>query len=239
MTRARGVHSERAVVRVTAWAQFYTFGLPDGTRNERLDEVRSDLFEQVASGERVRSSDRVLARSISRRAVRGAMADVAWRRAELREQPSRLATRVRRSVLVFAIAAGVATSTLLFVSSGSESSNTSLAQIQVGYLKDQVHGEAMFVVNRSSEVAAEAEWERFDPNYTTALKADQEGVLAEQNSLRALLSQLADEQRQVAGSSAAASEHSTIAGWLSGLSATALVLLLVALWFEPRWRRSR
>jgi hypothetical protein len=221
-----------------SWADFYTIGLPEDVREERLDEVHSDLFEQVAAGDRARSSDRAMARSIGGRAMRGAMADVGWRRAELRGQVLRPPARFGRAALALAIAAGVVTGCLLFVESGAESSNASLAQVQVGYLKDQVHSEALFVVPLSSQFAEDARDLATDPIYTQVLKEDRQGVLVEQNNLRLLLSQLANEQRQVEGSSATASRHSVLAGWLTTLSVITLVLFAIVLWFEPRRRRA-
>jgi hypothetical protein len=221
-----------------SWADFYTIGLPDDVRSERLDEVRSDLFEQVAAEDRARSSDRALARSIGGRAIRGAVADVGWRRAELRGQVLPPAARFGRAALALAIAAGVVTSCLLLVDSGAETSNASLAQVQVGYLKDQVHSEALFVVPLSSQFAEEARELATDPIYTQVLKQDRQGVLVEQNNLRVLLSQLANAQRQVEGSSATAIQHSVLAGWLTTLSVIALVPFAIVLWFEPRRRRA-
>jgi hypothetical protein len=225
----------RAIERVLLWANFYTFGLPYDIRNDRLDEVHSDLYEQVAAADR-RSSDRTLARLVVDRAIRGAMADVNWRRAELRGAAPRYVSRVVRVVVAASIVAGLAASAVLFASSNAASSNASQATVQVGGLKYQLHSEALFVVNRSSAVAGEARWEIFDPNYTQALKADQEGVITEQNNLRLLLSQLASEQRQAAVSSATVNKQSVMAEWLTGLSAAAFLVLVIVLWFEPRWR---
>jgi hypothetical protein len=56
---------------VERWVRLYTIALPHHLRNDRLDEVRSDLWEDRACG----SSDSTLIR----RAVAGVGADMAWR----------------------------------------------------------------------------------------------------------------------------------------------------------------
>lgn len=60
--------AERAVDR---WVRFYTFALPGEIADERRSELRSDLWEQRASGRR--------GFEVVRRALEGAPADVVWR----------------------------------------------------------------------------------------------------------------------------------------------------------------
>lgn len=236
MTKDGRIHTARAVARVNSWAELYTIGLPDGVRSDRLGEVRSDLHEQVAAA-RGRASDRALAGRILGRSFRGALADVSWRRDVLRGSASRPASRAIRVGVSLAIVVGVVASALLFASSGAASSDASLAQVQVGYLKDQVRSEALFVVPLSSQFAEDLRDLGSDPNYTEALIQDREGVATEQNNFRVLLSQLVSEQRRATSWGAVANDHSVAAGWLGGLTAAALVLFGLVLWFEPRWGR--
>ena len=238
MTKDRRSHAVRAAAQVMGWAEFYTFGLPDDVRSERLDEVRSDLHEQAASAQG-RSSDRALARRLLGRSIRGAAADVSWRRDELRGSAPRPASKASRAVVAIATVAGMTASALLFVSSGMASSNASLAQVQVGYLEYQVRSELLFVVPLSLQYTQDLKDLASDPNYTRALPQEGEGVASEWKNLRVLQSQLASEQRLVLESSDAASGHSMVADWLGTLSVLGLVLLAVVLWFEPRWRRGR
>jgi hypothetical protein len=62
---------------VRAWAALYTRGLPAPTREERLAELESDLWEhRAARGDGLRPQLAILSRC-----VRGMPADLAWRRA--------------------------------------------------------------------------------------------------------------------------------------------------------------
>lgn len=62
---------DRAAGAVERWVRSYTVALPRQIAAERLDEVRSDLWEHRAAG--ATGSD------ILRRAAGGAPADLAWR----------------------------------------------------------------------------------------------------------------------------------------------------------------
>ncbi|HEX4402461.1 MAG TPA: hypothetical protein VHZ98_14155 [Galbitalea sp.] len=194
MTNDRQSGAMRAAARVSSWAEFYTFGLPDDVRNERLDEVRSDLHEQVTSADG-HSSDRSLARRILGRSIRGIVADVSWRRDQLRGLAPRPLSKPMRVVVALAVAAGVAVSSMLFVSSETASSNASLAEVQVGDLEYQVRSEMLFVVPLSVQFAEEVKEVGSDPNYTAVLPQEREGVATEWNNLRVLLSQRASRGR--------------------------------------------
>jgi hypothetical protein len=62
---------------IEAWVRFYTLGLEPRHRRERIEQVESDVFEQVADGESL--SAVALAFSLFSRCLRGAADDLTWR----------------------------------------------------------------------------------------------------------------------------------------------------------------
>lgn len=68
--------ADRVDALVLGWARWYTRDLPHGVAADRLDELRSDLFEERAHGG--------ASPSILRRWLLGVPADLAWRAARLR-----------------------------------------------------------------------------------------------------------------------------------------------------------
>jgi erythromycin esterase-like protein len=237
MTSTRVTGAEHVAARVIRWTAFYTAGLPAGIRSERLDEVRSDLHEQMVSDPGARKGDRGIARSMRARAIRGMLADVSWRRAEVRRLPRRRARIATRVVIAVVIAASAATSAVLFAGSGSDSANESIATVQVGSLNDQVHGEALFLVPLNLSLAQDLRDVGSDPNYTGYFAQQKEGALEEYNNLRVLLAQLGSEQRHAAQAAEDADQRSTEAVWLTSFTAAAFALFVFVLWFEPRLPR--
>jgi hypothetical protein len=65
-----------AIAAVRAWTSFYTWGLPDGQRGARRDEIDSDLWESV--NDRAATRGR-LALHIAARLIVGIPDDLGWR----------------------------------------------------------------------------------------------------------------------------------------------------------------
>ncbi|GAA2084085.1 hypothetical protein GCM10009840_20930 [Pseudolysinimonas kribbensis] len=86
-SRAPG-HSRRPSAEpwVLRWARWYTRDLDQQVRQDRLDELTSDLWEQRSAARR-RGASGVGAAMIGR-AARGAPGDLAWRHDELRADPA-------------------------------------------------------------------------------------------------------------------------------------------------------
>lgn len=75
----------RAVARrVLRWTAVYTRGLDAGISADRMDEIASDLHEHAAWAAETGLSPSALARSVRRRALFGAAADLAWRHQQVR-----------------------------------------------------------------------------------------------------------------------------------------------------------
>lgn len=74
----------RAVRWVLAWCAFYTRGIDADLAALRRDELASDLFEQAAWGDDQGLGPRHVSATIVSRALRGAAADLLWRRGALR-----------------------------------------------------------------------------------------------------------------------------------------------------------
>jgi hypothetical protein len=78
---------ERVAELISWWVRFYTRDLPAPTARRRIDEIDSDLHDQIAHERADGTSDRRIALGILSRMARGLAADVAWRR---RHAPTRL-----------------------------------------------------------------------------------------------------------------------------------------------------
>jgi hypothetical protein len=76
---------------IQRWCRIYTRGLPNDVAAARGDELTSDLHDEITHLIGRGVAERSIARSLASRAIRGAAADVAWRRLQLRalraEQP--------------------------------------------------------------------------------------------------------------------------------------------------------
>ena len=99
MSVARSADYRRMTSAVLRWAAWYTRGIDRQATNDRLDELTSDLYEHVVWAESAGLKPVEVARSIRRRRLRGALDDLRWRRAQLREARASdpLAFKVERS----------------------------------------------------------------------------------------------------------------------------------------------
>lgn len=66
------------------WVEFYTRGLPDEVATGRREELLADLHDQSAEADELGVAPARVARQVTVRALKGAPADIAWRRAQLR-----------------------------------------------------------------------------------------------------------------------------------------------------------
>jgi hypothetical protein len=66
-------------VLVQLWARIYTFGLPDGSRQRRLDQITSDLWEHFEDRRLDGISPALISLEALERAARGVIADFLWR----------------------------------------------------------------------------------------------------------------------------------------------------------------
>jgi hypothetical protein len=224
---------------VMSWTRLYTAGLPDGLRNDRLDEVLSDLHEQTMADTSVGVSDLALSRSIRHRAWRGALADLTWRRTLVRSLPGRAPTRVRRGILAAAIVAGSIASVLMFMNAGTNASSASSAQVQVGYLQDQVRSESLFVLNLNDQFLSDFRTSYTDPIYAGYLKQQSTGAIEELQNFRLLRQQLMNEAAHSERMAEDAERMTAVARGLTGLSSVLLLGLMVLLTIEPRLPKRR
>jgi hypothetical protein len=88
---SRGV--ARAITFVRWWVRIYTAGLSPGLREARRDELESDLWEHVRSGNEGGARSRSLAAQIVARCLLGVPGDLAWRAEAGRVQRRSRATR--------------------------------------------------------------------------------------------------------------------------------------------------
>ncbi|KQQ18398.1 hypothetical protein ASF48_18525 [Rathayibacter sp. Leaf299] len=84
MTR-RSAAVRRSTLSALRWCRFYTRGLDTLAASDRADEIASDLHEHALWAEERGESPARTARAIRSRVLRGAGADLLWRRARLRE----------------------------------------------------------------------------------------------------------------------------------------------------------
>ncbi|SDR93507.1 hypothetical protein [Microterricola viridarii] len=82
---------------VRAWCEWYTRGLPEQLAAERRDEIASDLHEHAAWAAEQGIAERDLERGIRLRMLGGALADLSWRRQQLRAHETAEATALRRN----------------------------------------------------------------------------------------------------------------------------------------------
>jgi hypothetical protein len=105
---------------VRRWVDIYTRGLPDDARNDRRDEIDSDLWSQLEEARVVGRSDRSTNSEILVRLLFGLPADVTWRlshQAASADLPprDRIVTNGFRTTGMFAIVGGVFMA-ILFIS---------------------------------------------------------------------------------------------------------------------------
>lgn len=91
--RSRG--SSAAPRAVLDWCAWYTRGLPEQIAGERRDEIASDLHEHAMWAAEQGLDPHAVARGIRLRGLGGAIADLSWRRQQLRrhETPQQLGLR--------------------------------------------------------------------------------------------------------------------------------------------------
>ena len=70
---------ERMADLVTRWVRFYTRNLPGPIAERRIDEINSDLHDQIAHDRARGTAGWRIALSLASRMVRGVAADAAWR----------------------------------------------------------------------------------------------------------------------------------------------------------------
>ena len=87
-----------AIAAVRAWTNVYTWGLPDGQRDARQEEIESDLWESVNDGDADR---RALPLQIAARLIIGIPDDLGWRSEHAPVAP---AWRWRVALTVLAVA---------------------------------------------------------------------------------------------------------------------------------------
>jgi hypothetical protein len=89
----------RAVAAVLTWCSYYTRSIDPAAAKSRRDEIRSDLHEQVTWARATGQPDGHISRSVRSRALRGALNDLSWRRAQRRREAlaDPLLTRARRA----------------------------------------------------------------------------------------------------------------------------------------------
>lgn len=134
MTALYGIPTSRTMSAVLRWVDFYTSFVPADVAQERRQELLSDIYEQLAEGQRRELSQGSIDRSIAGRALRGLPSDLTWSKQHQRKgkkmnaspatpQPSNAPVAIRLSSLVWVALAllalvGVATSITEFVEYG-------------------------------------------------------------------------------------------------------------------------
>jgi hypothetical protein len=100
---------ERMAELVARWVRFYTRDLPAPVAERRVEEIDSDLHDQIRHERASGTSELRIACGIASRMVRGLAADVAWRQAKLaassstRKETMSTSKTVRRSALRVAL----------------------------------------------------------------------------------------------------------------------------------------
>ncbi len=69
---------ERVAALVARWVRFYTAGLPASVAHRRIEEIESDLHDQVAHERSLGTRSGRIALGIASRMMRGVVADLAW-----------------------------------------------------------------------------------------------------------------------------------------------------------------
>jgi len=75
---------ERARLLVLRWVRFYTRNLPVEIADARRDDLIADLHDQISEHLAAGRPPEVIARELQLRAAKGALADLQWRREQLR-----------------------------------------------------------------------------------------------------------------------------------------------------------
>lgn len=103
---------------VLNWCAWYTRDLPEEIAAERRDEIASDLHEHASWASEQKISPRAVARGIRLRALSGVIADLSWRRAQLRQHETPQQIEVRKSARGGLPVLAYTTALMLFVGSG-------------------------------------------------------------------------------------------------------------------------
>ena len=74
-----------SVNRVARWCAWYTRDLAPEVRDDRRDEISSDLYEHGVYADQIGMKPKEVSRQILSRMARGSLADLAWRRRQLRD----------------------------------------------------------------------------------------------------------------------------------------------------------
>lgn len=85
MSASRSREYHVSVNRVARWCAWYTRGLDQEVRDDRRDEIASDLYEHGVYADQIGMRPKGVSRQILSRTVRGSLADLAWRRRQLRD----------------------------------------------------------------------------------------------------------------------------------------------------------
>jgi hypothetical protein len=95
---------ERVAALVLRWVRFYTRGLTADVAERRRDEIAADLHDHIGYARANGDPEPRIAREIVARMLRGAAADLAWRREQPKE--TSMTKPIRRSII--RVAVGVA-----------------------------------------------------------------------------------------------------------------------------------
>jgi hypothetical protein len=90
MSSVRELPDSRTMSAILRWVTFYTRFVPARVAQERYDELRSDLYEQVADGVRRGLSRGSIDRAIAGRALRGLAADLSWSRKQHQRKEAKM-----------------------------------------------------------------------------------------------------------------------------------------------------
>lgn len=139
-----------AAASVLRWCELYTRGLPEQVAAERRDEIASDLHEHSVWANEQGVSARALARGIRLRAVSGALADLSWRRQQMRQHESPEQQAVRTNARGGLPLVAYTLSLLALVASGFVVIRVLVGVAQnVGVMHDQATASALLAVAAS------------------------------------------------------------------------------------------
>lgn len=129
------IPTSRTTSAVLRWVNFYTSFVPADVAQERRQELHSDIYEELADGQRRELSQGSIDRAIVSRALRGLLADLSWSKkqhqrkgkkvntSQATSEPASGPVKIRLSSLAWAVLAllaliGAATSITEFVEYG-------------------------------------------------------------------------------------------------------------------------
>jgi hypothetical protein len=226
-----------AAIRVLRWADFYTRGLPPEVRDVRRDEICSDLHDEAMDARRRGIAGPALARSIRRRAIRGSLADLDWRRRQLLVAGISTRAKAARFAFVGIAVLGVAVSALLLMVANSEARTASAEDTQIVYSGYAVRGEVAYL-NRLAREVREDRVLADDPPYAVYLAEEHSALQRERKREPTVLAQFQGIRKEAAADHATAARESVAA--ICAVVASALLLAAcgaIAV-FDPRTTRS-